>query len=495
MANRTALYRKYRPNNFDEIFGQENIIKILKNAVITGRVSHAYLFSGPRGTGKTSTARILAKVVNCHKPLAGNPDNSCSNCAMINEGKSLDIIELDAASHTQVDNIREVIIEKTNFLPTSLKYKIYIIDEAHMLSKSSFNALLKTLEEPPAHTIFILATTEPQKLPETIRSRCQRFTFKRISKETIKKRLAEISQKEGLKIDESALDLIAKSAEGGFRDAISYLDQASTTEKDLIDLKMVEEILGFATHQKALELTEALIRKDTVSSLSIIKKLQEDGHDMTLLIRNLLEILRKILIDKVNGEDGEEIKVYQNIVQAKPAEIIRIMEVILKCQEVYRHSAIPTLSLEVAAVKITEIGKIKQDQVENDVTEASEPVAETKEKAVSKKTFLTPTNNQWNQVMMEVKSKNNSIHAFLKACQPDFDGDNVCLYFPYRFHKERIDDEKNKVIVEKAFESVTGRKCRIKCVLKSNIKEIKKPEVNDDLLEDALEIFGGEVIE
>jgi DNA polymerase-3 subunit gamma/tau len=279
-----ALYRKYRSNDFNELYGQDYITTTLKNSVKNGTFSHAYLFCGPRGTGKTSAARLLAKAINCEHNVDGNPDNKCQYCKLINENKTMDIIEIDAASHTQVDNIREVIVERAHFAPTNLKYKVYIIDEAHMLSKSSFNALLKTLEEPPAHSIFILATTEPNKIIPTIISRCQRFDFKRIGLEDILGRLSFIAKEEKINIDKDGLEIIARSSEGGFRDAISLLDQINSTTKDKITGEKVREITGMGDFALVQDLAIALIKKEKQQAFEAINRVAEAGYDINQII-------------------------------------------------------------------------------------------------------------------------------------------------------------------------------------------------------------------
>lgn len=292
-----ALYRKYRPKTFDEICGQEAVVTSLKNQVKNNEISHAYIFQGTRGTGKTSAAKILSRAVNCLHPVDGNPCNECENCKSILNESSLDVVEMDAASNNGVDDIREL-KEKVIYPPQSLKYKVYIIDEVHMLSKGAFNALLKILEEPPRHLIFILATTEIEKIPATILSRSQKYNFKRISIEEISENLKKIAELEGKSCDDEVFTLIAKSSDGAMRDALSVLDQLLTKNKDHIKLEDAMEVLGISSSELLFNLSKALIEKNVNESLLAIDEIYKEGVDFNTLSSQILSHFRDLLMVK-----------------------------------------------------------------------------------------------------------------------------------------------------------------------------------------------------
>lgn len=289
-----ALYRQWRPQNFDALVGQKAVKTTLKNALASGKIAHAYLFSGPRGTGKTSMARILAKALNCEQGPTAEPCGQCSNCQRIVQGTSLDVIEIDAASNTSVDNIRDL-REQVAFTPAESRYKVYIIDEVHMLSTGAFNALLKTLEEPPAHAVFILATTDPQKVPATIQSRCQRFEFRRVTVDEIAEHLAMVAAGSGIEADADALRLIAIQAEGGMRDALSLLDQCGVMAKR-VTVATVREVLGIVGREALHELTGAIGRRQLPQALATLNLLLEQGKDVKQVLTELIEYLRALVL-------------------------------------------------------------------------------------------------------------------------------------------------------------------------------------------------------
>ena len=298
-----ALYRKWRPQGFDALVGQEAVRTALTNALETGRIAHAYLFAGPRGTGKTSTAKILAKAVNCEHGPTPNPCNECQNCVRINDGTSMDVFEIDAASNRGIDEIRDL-REKVAFAPVSGRYKVYIIDEVHMLTTEAFNALLKTLEEPPPHVIFILATTEPHKIPATIHSRCQRFDFRRVTDADIVKRLREVADGSGIAADDDALQLIAVQADGGMRDALSLLDQCGVMA-ERVTAETVRSVLGIVGREALRELVKAIGEGQVPRALELLETLLAGGKDVKQIITELAEYLRAVLLYKASPDYRE----------------------------------------------------------------------------------------------------------------------------------------------------------------------------------------------
>lgn len=317
-----ALYRKWRSQTFDEVIGQEHVIRTLRNALREGRIAHAYLFTGPRGTGKTSTARLLAKAVNClQDDPSARPDNTCAVCLAINGGTLLDLIEIDAASNRGIDEIRDL-RDKVHFVPSQARYKVYVIDEVHMLTPEAFNALLKTLEEPPPHVIFVLATTEPHRIPDTVLSRCQRFDFRRIPTHEIVSRLAFILEQEGRAAEPAALEMIARSAEGSMRDAISLTDQLLSYGGDAITEAQVQAVRGTISSQAIQELVSAMSQGDAATGLALINQLGAEGQDLRQLTIQLVEYLRAVLVARVSGPQARAI-----LVDLSPEHLAQTREV------------------------------------------------------------------------------------------------------------------------------------------------------------------------
>lgn len=364
-----VLYRKYRPQAFADVIGQEHVTKTVQNEIKSGQVAHAYLFSGPRGCGKTTTARVIAKAVNCLDRAAdsGEPCNRCANCMEIQSGRAIDLIEIDAASHRGVDDIREL-REGIKFAPAKMKYKVFIIDECHQLSKDAANALLKTLEEPPAHAIFVLATTELHKILPTIMSRCQRFDFRKLSLPELVERLQKLASNEKIKVEKAALELIALSAGGSMRDAESLLGQVltlATQKKSAIAAADIREFLGMTEAKSAAELTRFIAEKNAAAAVSYLNEIIEKGYDVAEYGKSLLNYLRHALVlaivgpkDAKNdnvmiaGLTDEEFEVLRTQTLAMGEEKIKnIIDIFLEAQGKIKYSPIPQLPLEIALVE------------------------------------------------------------------------------------------------------------------------------------------------
>lgn len=361
-----ALYRSYRPNSFSSVIGQEHIIKTLKNALTNNKTSHAYIFSGPRGIGKTTIARILAKAINCEDLHEGEPCNKCASCKMINNNETPDIVEFDAASNNGVDEIRNV-LEKVNFLPSVLKHKVYIIDEVHMLSISAFNALLKTLEEPPAHVMFILATTEPHKIPATILSRCQRFDFKPLTVKEIKNNLISIAEKEKIAIEEEALNLVAEASDGGMRDAIGILDQVNSYSTKEITLEDVNNVTGRISNQKLIELMQVINENNSAKAVELTNDLLSLGKEVSRLVQGLLQLCRDILLyQSTDGEVNDKL-IYDDIAfkmlcnNVNKKKIFYYIDVLSDVQNKIRFSLSQKIFLEVGIMKMANVTREDYD--------------------------------------------------------------------------------------------------------------------------------------
>ncbi|MDY6845793.1 MAG: DNA polymerase III subunit gamma/tau [Chloroflexota bacterium] len=521
-----ALYRKWRPQDWDQVVAQEHVIQTLHNAVVQDRVAHAYLFAGPRGTGKTTTARLLAKAVNCKAPdRKDRPCNQCEHCQAINAGRFMDLIEIDAASNTSVDDVREL-RDKINFSPSQGDFKVYIIDEVHMLSTAAFNALLKTLEEPPPHAIFVLATTEIHKIPATVLSRCQRHEFRRIPIDTIINLLKEKSQEEGIKVAEGVFTIIARQATGSLRDAISLLDQlASTTET--ITLEITQQTLGTATNMRVVEIIEALINRDSSKGLNEINQSLDGGTDPRQLARQIVTYLRNILLYKMDNKDRFEVseevelKIFEHANKLSMPDLLKAIEAFNKATTEEHANWHPGLGLELAFTNIlvkppdpisalkerpqttqtpqaqpyqtapkpkkTTTKKEQPNQQKSPatklkVTESEPPTPEEKEQGSSEdletpikiekiegQISINDVHQVWNEIRRRVKQHNPRTEGLLNTCKlTGVDGNTLILGFSSDTLKVMMEKEGNITLTSDILEEVLGQPMLVKCIVTSH---------------------------
>ncbi|MFO7773151.1 MAG: DNA polymerase III subunit gamma/tau [Dehalococcoidia bacterium] len=495
-----VFYRKWRPQTLGEVLGQEPVTQTLCRAVESGKTAHAYLFCGPRGTGKTSTARILAKAVNCPDQAGGEPCNACAMCQAIAEGRALDVVEIDAASNRGIDEIRSL-REKANYAPSLARYKVYIIDEVHMLTEAACNALLKTLEEPPGHVIFILATTEAHKVIATIVSRCQRFNFRRLGQTEIVDKLEVICQKEGIHIEPDSLRLIARAATGSLRDAENILQQMIAYYGDHIELDRVQAELGISRDSRVRRLAQCVVDKDVAAGLRVINSLNSDGLDLRQFNLGLVEYLRGLLLAKSRCEEALDIT-SEDLAEMGNLAAKTTLDYLLKAVRSFssidfrgdNYSALPLeLALldcalspcagqeQVTATQSSEIAGITEttdpDRVGTEVAEA--PDADMAGAAVSSKEVSQDFDHlrgRWKEFIRSLRGEGSSgnLDAFLRsACDPiALEDDTLVLGFYYSFHKEKIEDAKYRHLVEKKLEQVFGRPYKIRCVLVDYKREV-----------------------
>lgn len=475
----TVLYRKYRPKTFAEVAGQEHVKAALANEAATGRVAHSYLFSGPRGVGKTSIARIFAKAINCGaRAKAGDPCGVCSSCLEIAENRALDVIEIDAASHTGVDNVREQVIENARFAPSRLAYKVFIIDEVHMLSTSAFNALLKTLEEPPAKVVFILATTELHKLPATVVSRCQRFDFRKIPPQALISRLERLAADEKVEVDADVLQTVARMSEGCLRDAESLLGQLFALGEKRLTAETAALVLPMISAEAIDGLLRSLLAKDASAALAVWERLMSAGSDPQRALAELSERCRETMLRLVKGEAAEG---------ASLSETAALLERLVKASSDMKRLDPPELAFELLTVEWCvgapahaaerrELPKAppsatvaKHDDAGEARHEAPEPggaLERDEEKTDGAGVTLDAVKDKWSEVIAAAQRRNHGLPYMLGVAELlDCGAGTLTLGFQYAMYRDRLNDRKHRETFEAALQEVLGAAVRVKSVL------------------------------
>ena len=531
---------KWRPKNFDEIISQNHVTNTLKSAIKANRLAHAYLFAGPRGVGKTSTARILSKALNCKNGPTLNPCQECSACKEISRGNSLDVIEIDGASNRGIDEIR-TLRENVKFAPTHGDFKIYIIDEVHMLTEPAFNALLKTLEEPPPYVKFIFATTRPDKIPLTILSRCQRFDFRRIPAMDIVAQLEKIIAVEKIKIDREVLFAIARASDGALRDAESVLDQLNSISEGKIILKDVVSVLGIVEQEALFEITEKIIRKDASGALKVFNQLIDSGKDSGIFLMNLVEHFRNLMVARITGADPKLIDLpeefRQRLLKESQAftlsELFSIFNLLVNTQETSKRLESMRIPLEIALVKLSHDKKDAQAQAtpapkepprKIDPPSGISPFAKSKtpekkphaqekphtqekphaqEKPLPVKSKPKPIQaislddirGVWRSIIDNIAKVKMSVATYLnEGMLMNLDGDTLTIAFPeeYSLHKESLEVRENKQMIEKTVSDLSNSQLRINFILSEEV--VRKEAEDDSLLRSTLDMFNGRVV-
>ena len=531
-----VFYRKWRPQTLSEVLGQEPVTQTLLHAVEGGKIAHAYLFCGPRGTGKTSTARILAKAVNCPNQAGGEPCNACDMCRSITEGRALDVIEIDAASNRGIDEIRSL-REKANYAPSLARYKVYIIDEVHMLTEAACNALLKTLEEPPGHVIFVLATTEAHKVISTIVSRCQRFNFHRLGQTEIMDKLKLICEKEGIHIEPGALELIARAATGSLRDAENILQRMIAYYGNQIELTKVQTELGVGWDSRVRQLARCIVNRDVAAGLKVINNLNSDGVDLRQFNLGLVEYLRGLLLAKSRCEEALDVT-SEDLAEMGSLAASATMDYLLNAVKSFsgidfRSDNYSALPLELALLDCALSPPMRQEQPTttgpSEVVDGAEmteppdmvgaefppvalepdrvgtedpgevPVApepdgvETEIPSEEISQNIDSIRNRWREFIKSLRGEGSSgnLDAFLRsACDPvALEDDTLVLGFYYSFHKEKIEDAKYRYLVEKKLKEVFGRPYKIRCILVDYKREVpSQARTQNPVIKAALEM-------
>lgn len=516
----TVFALKWRPKNFDEIIGQKHIVSTLKNAIQKNRLAHAYLFAGPRGVGKTSTARILAKSLNCKSGPTIQPCLVCVSCVEINDGRSLDVIEIDGASNRGIDEIR-VLRENVKFAPAAGRFKIYIIDEVHMLTTEAFNALLKTLEEPPEFVKFIFATTQPHKVIPTILSRCQRFDFRRITVMEIVGQLEHIVATENIDVDKEVLFAIAKSSDGSLRDAESVLDQLVSFSKEKISLKDVISVFGLIEQEALFEITDKIIGKDAKGALALLDSLIDEGKDINVFLSNLIEHFRNLMVARITGGDAKLIDlpgdVCMRLLEQSQAftleDIFSVFNILANTQEMAKRLESLRIPLEISLVRLAHDKKdsapfvrpqkhseeIKHVSIKEKIPEETTKGQESKIEAMdppAQSIFLDSIKDNWQNIISNLGRIKMSVATYLSEGQPiKLQGNVLTVSFPknYSLYRESLEKKENKVIIEKSVSELFNVNLKVNFILSAEDRQ-KEDNENNPFIKSALKMFEGRVI-
>jgi len=497
-----ALYRKWRPQTFSDVVGQGHVVRTLQNALRTGRISHAYLFAGPRGTGKTSVAKIMAKAVNCERGVTPEPCNECIICREISSGGSLDVIEIDAASNRGIDEIRDL-REKVRYLPNRCRQKVYIIDEVHMLTPEAFNALLKTLEEPPSHVMFIMATTEPQRIPLTILSRCQRFDFRRLSTRDIVKRLHQVAVSCGYSVAEDARWLIARHAEGSLRDALSILDQCAAYEEE-ITASLVLDLLGRIPIEELHKTVKAVMRAQPAATLRLVDEALAQGKEAVQIAQDLIDYLREAVLVLSGASEVSSLTREQRHLIAADFSLrrtVQLLEALSQCLRDMKWSPDPRVDLELALLQVAMQGDdAPTPECEEAAMTASAPDdAQGRDQEARGQLDLR---SEWPRLKAKLREMlRRTTFAYLEECVPlDLRGDRLRLGFRYVAHVEGLSAPGHLRALEEALEKLLRRRVRVECVRLSTDEETEEPQESftsrqEEVVQRALELFGGMVVD